>query len=195
MYKKTQMGIAPNFKSNVTTCTLEALYAAMESPQTVGICADIERALQQVKSGEMSREEFETLKRDKKKLLPVLTPHATFSDGQRQNKTAQPSGLSMYDIDHIQNPREYFQSQVGNRCAELGIVMAHVTPSTEGLRLIFEMPEGMSLAQAQKWMSQQLDDSDYDGSVKDSSLVPPLYRRAGALQEARNEETGEIGIL
>ncbi len=179
MYKKTQMGIAPNFKSNVTTCTLEALYAAMESPQTVEICADIERALQQVKSGEMSREEFETLKRDKKKLLPVLTPHATFSDGQLQNKTAQPSGLSMYDIDHIQNPREYFQSQVGNRCAELGIVVAHITPSLEGLRLIFEMPEGMSLAEAQKWMSQQLDDTDYDGSVKDfarcSFIVPRAY--------------------
>ena len=57
--------------------------------------------------------------------------------------------------------------------------MAHVTPSTEGLRLIFEMPEGMSLAQAQKWMSQQLDDSDYDGSVKDfarcSFIVPRSY--------------------
>ena len=173
------MGIAQSVKSSVTPCTLETLYAQMDSPQTAKICAEIAEALEKTKRGEMSREDFETLKRDKKKLLPVLTPHATFSDGQRQNKTAIPSGLSMYDIDHIQNPYQYFQSQVRNRCAELGIVVAHITPSLEGLRLIFEMPEGMSLAEAQKWMSEQLDDSDYDGSVKDfarcSFIVPRAY--------------------
>ena len=57
--------------------------------------------------------------------------------------------------------------------------MAYMTPSTEGLRLIFEVPQGMTLAEAQKWMSVQLGDSDYDGCVKDyarcSYLVPRAY--------------------
>jgi len=173
------MGIAQNVKSSVNPCTIEALYAAMDAPQTAQICAEIEDALEQVRRGEMSREDFETLKRDKKKQLPVLTPHATFSDGVRQNKTAVPSGLSMYDIDHISNPVGYFNTMVKERCAELGVVMAHVTPSGEGLRFLFIMPDGMTLAEAQKWMSEQLGDADYDGSVKDyarcSFLVPRTY--------------------
>ena len=173
------MGFAPNVKSSVTTCTIENLYAAMDAEKTAHICAEIEDALERVKRGEMSREDFETYKRDKKKELMVLTPHATFSDGVRQNKTAVPSGLSMYDVDHIADPRGYFNTLVKDRCRELGIVMAHVTPSTEGLRLIFEVPAGMTLAEAQKWMSEQLGDSSYDGSVKDyarcSFIVPRAY--------------------
>ena len=177
--KKIQMGFAPSVKSSVTPCTVENLYAAMDSEMTAKICADIEDALERVKRGEMCREDFEAYKRDRKQQLMVLTPHATFTDGVRQNKSAVPSGLSMYDIDHISDPRGFFNTMVRERCAELGIVMAHVTPSTEGLRLIFEVPEGMSLAEAQKWMSEQLGDSSYDGSVKDyarcSFVVPRAY--------------------
>ncbi len=173
------MGFAPSVKSSVTTCTIENLYAAMDAEVTNRVCAEIEDALERVKRGEMLREDFETFKRDKKKELKVLTPHATFSDGVRQNKTAVPSGLSMYDVDHIADPRGYFNTLVSDRCRELGIVMAHVTPSTEGLRLIFEVPAGMTLAEAQKWMSEQLGDSSYDGSVKDyarcSFIVPRAY--------------------
>ena len=124
----TQMGIAQSVKSSVTPCTLQQLYAQMDSPQTAKICAEIAEDLEKVKRGEISRETFETLKRDKKKQLPVLTPHATFSDGLRSNKTAQPSGLSMYDIDHIPNPRLYFETKVRNRLSELGIVMATKRP-------------------------------------------------------------------
>ena len=173
------MGFAPSVKSSVTPCTIENLYAAMDAEVTNRVCAEIEDALERVKRGEMSREDFETFKRDKKKELMVLTPHATFTDGVRQNKTAVPSGLSMYDVDHIADPRGYFNTLVKDRCRELGIVMAHVTPSTEGLRLIFEVPAGMTLAEAQKWMSEQLGDSSYDGSVKDyarcSFIVPRAY--------------------
>ena len=179
LMKQTQMGFAPSVKSSVTPCTVENLYAAMDSETTAKICADIEDALERVKRGEMCREDFEAYKRDRKQQLMVLTPHATFTDGVRQNKSAVPSGLSMYDIDHISDPRGFFNTMVRERCAELGIVMAHVTPSTEGLRLIFEVPEGMSLAEAQKWMSEQLGDSSYDGSVKDyarcSFVVPRAY--------------------
>ena len=59
------------------------------------------------------------------------------------------------------------------------IVLVHVTPSSEGLRLVFIIPDGMSLADAQKWMSQQLGDGEYDVCVKDlarpSFIVPEDY--------------------
>ena len=49
----------------------------------------------------------------------------------------------------------------------------------EGLRLVFRIPEGMSLAEAQRWMSTQLGDPNYDQSVKDlarsSFAVPEDY--------------------
>ena len=165
--------------SKVEPCTVELLNEAFDSAEVKNVCDLIAQALLRVKQGEMTREEFENYKRAMKKKLPVLTPHAIFKNGERNNANAIPSGLSMYDIDHIENPRGYYQAMIADRISELGIVMAYVTPSTEGLRLIFEMPAGMTLAEAQKWMSEQLDDKNYDGRVKDearcSYLVPRAY--------------------
>lgn len=172
-------GIAFSVKSRVSECTPALLYQAIDDRNTHAVCAEIADALEMVKRGEMSREDFETLKSDRKRQLPILTPHATFRNGRRVNDEAVPSGLSMYDVDHISDPRGYYQSMVSGRETELGIAMAHVTPSTEGLRLFFIMPEGMTLAEAQQWMSRQLGDDNYDGCVKDlarcSFLVPRDY--------------------
>lgn len=173
------MGFARSVKCSVTPCTIENLYAAMDAEVTNHVCAEIVDQLELVKRGEMSRDDFETWKREKKKELMVFTPHATFIGGKRSNETALPSGLSMYDVDHIPDPRGYFNTLVRDRCGELGISMAYMTPSTEGLRLIFEMPDGMTLAEAQKWMSEQLGDTSYDGCVKDyarcSFIAPRAY--------------------
>ena len=174
-----KIGIAKSHFCEVVPCTVDLLNQALDSAAVKKVCDQIAQALLNVKQGKMSRTEFENYKRAMKSQLPVLTPHAIFKNGERKNSEAIPSGLSMYDIDHIENPRGYYQSMVGDRIKELGIVMAYVTPSGEGLRLIFEMPQGMTLGEAQKWMSEQLGDSDYDGSVKDyarcSYLVPRAY--------------------
>ena len=172
-------GYSVNNFSKVQPCTSSLLNEALDSAATKNVCDQIAQTLQKVKQGEMTRAEFDDYKKAMKKRLPVLTPHAIFKNGERNKENAIPSGLSMYDIDHIENPRGYYQSMVADRITELGIVMAYVTPSTEGLRLIFEMPAGMTLAEAQKWMSEQLGDENYDGSVKDyarcSYLVPRAY--------------------
>ena len=172
-------GIALSVRSRVRECTPALFNQVVDSEQTARVCAEIEDALERVKRGEMSREDFETFKAEQKKRLAIFTPHATFPKGRRVNEDAVPSGLSMYDVDHIPDPRGYFQSMIGDRAGELGVVLAHVTPSTEGLRLFFAMPEGMSLEEAQKWMSEQLGDADYDGCVKDlarcSFAVPRDY--------------------
>ena len=70
----------------------------------------------------------------------------------------------------------YYDDHIRGREVQLGIVLAHITPSTEGLRLLFVIPAGMDLAAAQRWMSTQLGDGNYDTSVKDyarSSFVVP----------------------
>lgn len=174
-------GISNNVKSRVVrTCTPELFREAVDSPMVARVCAEIEDALENVRRGEMSKEDFDTLKAERKKMLPVITPHATFKNGRRLNADAVPSGLSMYDVDHIADPRGYYKSHVEGREKELGIVLAHVTPSTEGLRLVFAVPSGsMTLHAAQRWLNEQLGQTEYDGAVKDlarcSFLVPRDY--------------------
>ena len=171
-------GIAQNIRSEVCPCTPQLLDQALDSALVARTCAEIEDALEAHQRGELTQDEFETLKSQLKKRLPILTPHATFKNGRRKNDEAIPSGLSMYDLDHIPNPRERW-AQIAPRKDELGIMLAHITPSTEGLRLVFVMPQGMNLADAQAWMAAQLGDTQYDACVKDyarsSFLVPREY--------------------
>ena len=207
----------------VQTCTPELLHRAMRSSKVKMVCAQLVDALESKLRGEVCNDDYEEMKKKLKSQLPILTPHATFRNGRRKNDEAIPSGLSIYDIDHIPNPRGYWEEKKkvlagkllggtkfsGGVLAEAGsesggtkvsgdlqspascgqarnvlsvldlIVLVHVTPSTQGLRLVFVIPEGMDIAMAQRWMSQQLEDSEYDTVVKDlarpSFLVPEEY--------------------
>ena len=171
-------GIAKDIRSEVRVCTPELLKEALDSVPVAQTCAEIEDALEKCRRGEITQEEYETMKANLKKRLPIITFHATFKNGRRKNDDALPSGLSIYDLDHIENPRAKWDS-IKERSKELGIVLAHISPSLEGLRLVFVMPSGMSLAEAQAWMAQQLGDAQYDACVKDyarcSFVVPREY--------------------
>ena len=172
-------GISNSVKSQqVQICTSGMLREAIDSPLVAQVCAEIKDAWEQEKRGEITLEEFEEKKGRLKKQLPILTPHATFKNGRRLNADAVPSGLSMYDLDHIPDPEGRWR-EIEPRKDELGIVMAHITPSTEGLRLIFVIPDGKTLADAQRWMAEQLGDQKYDECVKDyarcSFVVPREY--------------------
>ena len=191
------IGIAKNIKSStVVPCTTELLREAITSPAVADICARIMDALESRRRGELSADDFETVKRQLKAGLPIITPHATFRNGRRVNADATPSGLSMYDKDHIADPEGYWNSKrqllqlkTDTTAATTDpaappsvldrILMAHITPSGEGLRLIFAIPDGMDLTTAQRWMAAQLEDSEYDTCVKDlarpSFLVPRQY--------------------
>ncbi len=191
-------GIALSVRSRVRECTPALFSQVVDSEQTARVCAEIEDALEKVKRGEMSREDFETFKAEQKKRLAIFTPHATFPKGRRVNEDAVPSGLSMYDVDHIGPLQTSPGGGLYGRLVEhtlakksitdegmiaelrrLGVCLVHVTPSTEGFRLFFAVPEGMTLVEAQRWMSEQLGDNHYDGCVKDwarcSFVVPREY--------------------
>ena len=174
------------------------LREAIDSPLVAQVCAEIKDAWEQEKRGEITLEEFEEKKGRLKKQLPILTPHATFRNGRRLNADAVPSGLSMYDLDHIPNPEGRWH-EIEPRKEELGIVMAHITPSAEGLRLIFVIPDGKTLAEAQRWMAEQLGDQKYDECVKDyarcSFIVPREYMLflSNSLFEERESAQTEIG--
>ena len=176
-------GISRSVRSReVQVCTPELFRKAIKGSKVSLICAEIEDALEKLRRGELKKEEYERMKTQLKSQLPILTPHATFKNGRRLNADAIPSGLSIYDKDHIPNPRGYWEEKqkiLAQKSVLDSICLVHVTPSTEGLRLIFKIPKGMTLAEAQKWMSEQLEDNDYDSCVKDlarpSFLVPEDY--------------------
>ena len=166
-----KFGISNNVKSRVVReCTPELFHQAMRSELVAEVCAEIADGLERLRRGELT---------GLKKRLPIFTPHATFRNGRRLNADAIPSGLSMYDVDHINDPRGYWEQkrqELEARGVMRYVVLAHITPSTEGLRLFFIIPAGMDLAEAQRWMSQQMGDENYDVSVKDyarSSFVVP----------------------
>ena len=175
-----KFGISNNVRSRVVReCTPELFHQAMRSELVAEVCAEIADGLERLRRGELTKEEYDTLKAGLKKRLPIFTPHATFRNGRRLNADAIPSGLSMYDVDHLPNPRGYWEqkrAELEARGVMRYVVLAHITPSTEGLRLFFIIPAGMDLAEAQRWMSQQMGDGNYDVSVKDyarSSFVVP----------------------
>ena len=178
-------GISQSVRSReVQVCTPELFHQAAGSSRVKDVCAQIEDALERKRRGEIGQEDYDTMKTRLKSQLPILTPHATFRNGRRLNADAIPSGLSIYDKDHIPNPKGYWEVKseelrVKNPSALERILLVHVTPSLEGLRLVFTIPDGMNLAEAQKWMSQQLGDEEYDVCVKDlarpSFIVPEDY--------------------
>ena len=178
-------GISQSVRSRgVQVCTPELFHQATQSSRVKDVCAQIEDALERKRRGEICQEDYDAMKTQLKSQLPILTPHATFKNGRRLNAEAIPSGLSIYDKDHIPNPKGYWEVKseelrVKNPSALERILLVHVTPSLEGLRLVFTIPDGMDLAQAQKWMSQQLGDEEYDVCVKDlarpSFIVPEEY--------------------
>ena len=178
-------GISQSVRSReVQVCTPELFHQATKSSRVKDVCAQIEDALERKRRGEIGQEDYDTMKTRLKSQLPILTPHATFRNGRRLNADAIPSGLSIYDKDHIADPTGWWKAKseelrVKNSQVLARILLVHVTPSLEGLRLVFVMPEGMNLAEAQKWMSQQLGDEEYDVCVKDlarpSFIVPEDY--------------------
>ena len=178
---KRLFGISQNVKSRlVRVCTAELFREAVDSPHMVRVCAEIADALKAVRRGELSQVAFEELKANRKRLLPVITPHATFTQGRRVNADAVPSGLCMLDVDHLPDARGFYEANVRGREAVLGILLAHITPSCEGLRLVFVLPDpSMELEAAQRWMAGRLGMKEYDGAVKDlarcSFLVPRDY--------------------
>ena len=191
-------GIANNVRSEVRECTPDLLNQALDNPQVAKTCAEIEDALEALRRGELTKEEYETQKANLKKRLPIFTFHAMFPNGRRKNEDAVPSGLSIYDLDHIPNPEGRW-AEIESRKEELGIVLAHITPSSEGLRLVFVMPQGMDLAEAQAWMARELGDKEYDACVKDharcSFAVPReyvLYQSEALFNEELRTKTAEL---
>lgn len=175
-----------------TLCTREMFDNVVSSITVDSLCGRLKKLHEQKQAGRIAESYFEEEKRKLKAKLPVLLFHAHFTDAKRHNVSAQPSGLSIFDIDHIDDPAKMYET-IKPHLKEWGILLAHMTPSCEGLRLVFIIPKEVYakvdglyndhgnklLAEAQRWMAGKLGLKDYDISVKDyarcSFVVPKSY--------------------
>jgi hypothetical protein len=112
-----------------------------------------------------------------KKQLAVITWQAYF-EGARKNDLAQPSSLFMFDVDNLPNPFKLWSKIIG-RTEELGIMVAHKTPSTHGLRLVCKCrPEFSTINECQQWLAKEIG-VEHDAACKDwaraSYVVPESY--------------------
>ena len=147
-------------------CTQERYLEYANSPRVLELCKKIAAEEDSDKRGEL------------KKQLPVVTWQAFFP-GRRVAQEAQPSGLFMLDIDHVDNPYELFSQKVISRIKELGIVYVGMTASQHGLRIVAKcLPTLSSIEECQRWLAGNLK-VEYDSCCKDwarcSFLVHDSY--------------------
>ena len=172
-------------------CTKEIWDQLIDSPVVKNICDRI-AALNPV------AEDYNDRKQALKRRLPVIIPHAaSFRNGKRISADAIPSGLAMLDVDHVDDPREWwaklFNGQINDQMVHEKMVnnkiyLVAITASGKGLRIIGERFSSVagdcqspqeSIEAAQMRMASSLGIKEYDAVTKDlaraSYVVPRSY--------------------
>ena len=160
-------------------CAADDFNRIIDDTKVSDICAEIADLREQRMRGELNKEDFKKAKNAAKIKLPVFTFMSHYSNGIRKNENAVPSGLSIFDIDGMtEDPQIFFKEKIEPRIQELGIVLVHVSPSQEGLHIIFITPQDKTYAEALEWMGQKLG-CEFDTTTKDparcSFAIPRDY--------------------
>ena len=165
--------------AQVLACPLETFNMIADSPQVAQSC----RLLAQT---DHDSDEAKRLKQQ----LPLLMFMATYSDGRRHAESAVPTGMAYLDLDDLQgeDPREAWQHIVQTLAAkqlEELVVLAHVSCSGKGLRIVYIIPEAFShlspaeqIGQSKQWLASELgvaDDSVTRDLARGSFAVPREY--------------------
>ncbi len=154
-------------------CTPEIWDSLIDSPAVTNTCAAI-AAL------DPNATDYADRKQALKKRLPIIIPHAaSFKNGKRVSADAIPSGLAMLDVDHVDNPREWFETIDKQLLSDNKIYLVAITASGHGIRIIGERLERESIEAAQLRIATALNIPEYDSVTKDlaraSYVVPRSY--------------------
>ena len=160
-------------KGTPMPCTPEIWDQLIDSPEVKSIC-------DQIAALAPNTPDYNDRKQAIKRRLPIIIPHAaSFRNGKRVSADAIPSGLAMLDVDHVSNPRDWFESIDKQLLSDNRIYLVAITASGQGLRLIGERLERESIEAAQLRMATALNITEYDAVTKDlaraSYVVPRDY--------------------
>ena len=128
-----------------------------------------------------------------KRKLPAFIFQATFDEttsksgktgAWRKQSATRLTGLVVMDIDHIENPREVFESwhlATDDRTNKTGILLVYVTPSGKGLKVVFkaDVAKG-NLIDNQHAMAKVLG-VEVDESCKDASRMSFICKESDIL--------------
>ncbi len=104
----------------------------IDSPEVKNLCDRIAEL-------DPNDENYNDRKQALKRRLPIIIPHAaSFRNGKRVSADAIPSGLAMLDVDHVDNPRDWFNSLNTQLLSDNKIYLVAITASGKGLRIIGE---------------------------------------------------------
>ena len=172
-------------------CTPEKWDELIDSPVVKDICARI-AALDETAGDYAER------KQALKKRLPIIIPHAaSFKNNKRVSADAVPSGLAMLDVDHVEKPREWWNSLMEIASTEHlkanGIYLIAITASGKGLRVIgarrnsaaSTTGEMETIEAAQMRMAEVLGIKEYDAVTKDLARASYVVPREYVLYEDR----------
>ena len=145
----------------------------LDSPQVKKIC-------DQIAALDESAADYADRKQALKRRLPIIIPHAqSFANGKRISADAVPSGLAMLDVDHVEDPRAWFNSLDTQVLSDNRIYLVAITASGKGLRIIGERAQAESIEAAQLRMATALGIQEFDAVTKDlaraSYVVPRDY--------------------
>ena len=113
-------------------CTKEIWDHLIDSPEVKNIC-------DRIAALDPQAEDYNDRKQALKKRLPIIIPHAaSFKNNKRVSADAIPSGLAMLDVDHVDNPREWFEAVDKQVLSDNKIYLVAITASGKGLRIIGE---------------------------------------------------------
>ena len=191
-------------------CTEDIWNEIIDRPAVKNIC-------DQIAALDPEAPDFNDRKQALKRRLPIIIPHArAFVNNKRVSADAIPSGLAMLDVDHVENPREWWNNIISSFSAKSasplsdelvasslrrhGIVLVAITASGHGIRIIGERLERESIEAAQLRMATALNITEYDAVTKDlaraSYVVPRDYilwiYAAGLFSEEDRPDLREI---
>ena len=166
----SRIDLGDNIKKPKTVpATVEGFWKRVDAKKTGDICAELADALEHYLRGEMTKEDYKTLKTQKKLKSYFYTPHAHFAKGYKSNEgEPEDSGKAIVDLDGCDNFTELYEEKLKGRERELGINMVNRSVSGTGGHILFDIPEGMDRQTAQAWLSTEiLDGVAYDEAVHD----------------------------
>lgn len=165
--------------AQVLACPQETLNEIFDSPEVAEVC-------QKLTGVDHDSDEAKVLKQG----LPLLMFMANYSDGHRHAKSAVPTGMAYLDLDELngEDPREVWKRLVQLLIMlelEHLIVLAHVSCSGKGLRIVYIIPSQFDILkpteridQSKQWLAAKLgvtDDSKTKDLARGSFAVPRSY--------------------
>lgn len=109
-----------------------------------------------------------------KTALPAVCWSGFSSTRYRKAENMTPTGFFMLDYDHVTLDIKKLWEDNASRISEYNILIAHITPSGKGLRIVARCKDNLhTLAENMDWLHNELSlgIGDYDPAVKDISRL------------------------